>query len=50
MINEQEAHDIAVDAYIYLYPLVTLDLTRKQRARSTPRRRWSSPPIQKQHF
>jgi hypothetical protein len=28
MINEQEAHDIAVDAYIYLYPL-TLDLTRK---------------------
>jgi hypothetical protein len=29
-ITEQEAHAIAVDAYIYLYPLVTMDMTRKQ--------------------
>jgi hypothetical protein len=29
-ITEQEAHAIGVDAYIYFYPLVTMDLTRKQ--------------------
>ena len=29
-ITEQEALSIAVDAYIYFYPLVTMDVTRKQ--------------------
>ena len=29
-VTEQEAHAIGVDAYIYFYPLVTMDLTRKQ--------------------
>ena len=29
-ISEQEAQAIAVDAYIYFYPLVTMDVTRKQ--------------------
>jgi hypothetical protein len=29
-IGEQEAHAIGVTAYIYFYPLVTMDLTRKQ--------------------
>lgn len=29
-ISEQEARDIAVDAYIYLYPLVSMDVTRRQ--------------------
>jgi hypothetical protein len=29
-ISEQEAHAIAVDAYLYFYPLVTMDVTRKQ--------------------
>ena len=29
-ITQQEAHDIGVDAYLYFYPLVTMDLTRKQ--------------------
>lgn len=28
-ISPEAAHAIAVDAYIYLYPLVTMDLTRK---------------------
>jgi hypothetical protein len=29
-ITKEEAHAIAVDAYLYFYPLVTMDVTRKQ--------------------
>src|SRR5277367_1472709 len=29
-ITQQEAHAIAVDAYVYFYPLITRDLRRKQ--------------------
>src|SRR5215468_2158603 len=29
-ISEQEASAIAVDAYLYFYPLVTMDITRRQ--------------------
>jgi hypothetical protein len=29
-VSEEEAHSIGVDAYLYLYPLVTMDLTRLQ--------------------
>ena len=29
-ISEQDAHAIGVQAYLYFYPLITMDLTRKQ--------------------
>lgn len=29
-IGEQEAHAIGVDAYVYFYPLLSMDITRKQ--------------------
>ena len=29
-ISEQDAYEIARDAYIYAYPLVLMDVTRKQ--------------------
>jgi hypothetical protein len=35
-ITEQEAQSIATDAYIYFYPLVTMDLTRKQLTNKSP--------------
>lgn len=29
-VSEEEARDIAVEAYVYFYPLVTMDVTRRQ--------------------
>ena len=29
-ITEQEAHAIAIDAYVYFYPLMSMDVSRKQ--------------------
>jgi len=35
-ISEQEAHAIGVDAYLYFYSLVTMDVTRKQLTNEEP--------------
>lgn len=42
-ITEQEAQSIAVDAYIYFYPLVTMDVTRKQLTNVEPGKGIGSP-------
>jgi hypothetical protein len=36
-VDEQDARSIALDAYIYFYPLVTMDVTRKQLTNVEPR-------------
>ena len=35
-ITEQEAHAIAVDAYVYFYPLMSIEITRKQSTNVEP--------------
>jgi hypothetical protein len=42
VITEQEVQAIGVDAYLYLYSLVTMDLTRKQLTTSSPARAWAA--------
>ena len=29
-VTEEDAHAIGVDAYLYFYPIITMDMTRKQ--------------------
>jgi hypothetical protein len=36
-ITEDEAHAIGVDAYLYFYPIITMDLTRKQLTNQEPK-------------
>ena len=42
-VTEQEAQSIAVDAYIYFYPLVTMDLTRRRLTNVEPGKGIGSP-------
>jgi hypothetical protein len=35
-ITEQQAHAIGLDAYLYFYPMVTMDLSRKQLSNVEP--------------
>lgn len=44
-VTEQEAHAIAVDAYLYLYPLVVMDLTRKQSTNIEPGKEFGKGPM-----
>jgi hypothetical protein len=44
-ITEAEAHAIGVDAYLYFYPLVTMDLTRKQFTNVEPGKEFGKGPM-----
>src|SRR6266571_4478254 len=44
-INEQEAHAIAVDAYVYFYPLLSMDITRKQFTNIEPGKEFGKGPM-----
>ena len=36
-VTEEEAHALGVNAYLYFYPLVTMDFTRKQLTNQEPK-------------
>jgi len=44
-ITEQDAHAIGVDAYLYFYPLVIMDLTRKQSTNIEPGKEFGRGPM-----
>jgi hypothetical protein len=44
-ISEQEAHAIGVDAYLYFYPLILMDLTRKQSTNIEPGKEIAKGPM-----
>ena len=44
-VTEQEAHAIGVDAYLYFYPLVIMDITRKQSTNVEPGKEFGRGPM-----
>ena len=42
-LTADHIHAIGVDAYIYFYPLILMDLTRKQSTNITEQRIWQRP-------
>jgi hypothetical protein len=44
-INEQEAHAIGIDGYLYFYPLVIMDVTRKQSTNIEPGKEFGRGPM-----
>jgi hypothetical protein len=43
-LTQRQAHSIALDAYVYLYPLVTMDVTRRQMSNVKPGQGIGGPP------
>src|SRR4051812_42142387 len=44
-ITEAEAHAIAVDAYVYFYPLLSMDISRKQFTNVEPGKEFGKGPM-----
>ena len=44
-LTENQAHAIGIDAYIYFYPLVTMDITRKQFTNIAPGKEFGKGPM-----
>jgi hypothetical protein len=44
-VTEQETQSIAVDAYIYFYPLILMDITRKQSTNIEPGKEFGKGPM-----
>lgn len=44
-VTEEEAHAIGVDAYLYFYPLITMDITRKQSTNVEPGKEFGKGPL-----
>jgi hypothetical protein len=44
-VTEEQAHSIGVEAYLYFYPLVTMDITRKQSTNMEPGKEFGKGPM-----
>ena len=44
-MTAEEAHAIGVDAYVYFYPLLTMDITRKQFTNIEPGKEFGKGPM-----